>query len=581
MKSKIICFTLIIALAFSLIVQSTRAFAADIETINFSVKYGQTDARKMGDKLNLLRTANGKGTLVYDYTLEKVAMQRAAEVVVRFDAEGENHYRPDGNTYKQTLADFGFDISGRGPLYGENILSGTDDTMELDNAFDQFCADAKNKNIMLGDFVAFGVAHIKMEDKTDIWVQVFSDEGNGGSFTSPLDGTAVASVRINPSIVQDITVEYSSGSQTVAAGATVSVPSYIPKITVIGSELKDPLTLSPLVFNSNDGYVFAANGTMTGLQEGNGNISVTLLGRTFSYNITVTPGNGNVVINPTQAATSAPEPTQSVTNAPSPTDIVVTWMPKPTDTVVTWTPTPTETVVTWTPTPTEKVTTTPVVTQIVTSTPTQTVTVIPSPTQKVTVTSTPVPTQKVVTTTPVPTQTATATPVPTQGASQGLKVGDTFTEGNLRYKITGTTTVAVIALASGNATSITIPASVKHEGISFSVTKIASSAFENKTKLKTVKIGKNVKNIETKAFKGCTSLTKITIPKKATKIGKSAFYGCSKLKTITFSGTAKSIGKDAFTNISSKAVIKVPSAYYKTVKKLLEKAGTVCTIKKS
>lgn len=572
---------LVIAIVFSGLLQNVRVSAADIETISFNVTYGQTEARKMGDKLNVFRSGNGKGELIYDYSLERVAMQRAAEVAVRFDAEGENHFRPDGETYKKTLADFGFDVSGRGPLYGENILTGTDDTMNLDNAFDQFCSDDINKKIMLGDFVAFGVAHIRMADKTDIWVQVFADEENGSSYSAPLDGSTSVSVRINPSIVEDVSVEYSSGTQTVAAGSSVQVPAYIPKIKVTGSELKDPLTLNPLVFNSNDGYVMAANGTMTGLKEGTGTISASLLGRTFSYSITVTPGNGNVVINPTQAATSAPEPTQSVTNAPSPTDIVVTWMPKPTDTVVTWTPTPTETVVTWTPTPTEKVTTTPVVTQIVTSTPTQTVTVIPSPTQKVTVTSTPVPTQKVVTTTPVPTQTATATPVPTQGASQGLKVGDTFTEGNLRYKITGTTTVAVIALASGNATSITIPASVKHEGISFSVTKIASSAFENKTKLKTVKIGKNVKNIETKAFKGCTSLTKITIPKKATKIGKSAFYGCSKLKTITFSGTAKSIGKDAFTNISSKAVIKVPSAYYKTVKKLLEKAGAVCAIKKS
>lgn len=566
MKTRIICWFLAITLIFSWILNDVSVSAGDIETITFSVKYGQTDARKMADKLNQYRSDNGKGQLIYDYNLEKVAMQRAAEIVVRFDAEGENHYRPDGESYKKTIGDFGFDISPRGILYGENILAGTDDTMFLEAAFQAFCDNEKNRQIMLGDFVIFGVAHIHMDDKTDFWVQVFADEGEAGAYTSPYDGNSIASVKINPSIVEDVKVEYSSGEHTVATGNTVSVPLYIPKIMVIGSELKDPLKLSSLVFDSNDGYVLASNGTMTGIKEGTGSISANLLGRTFSYSITVTLGSGYIGPIPTQPVTSTPSPTQLITSTPNPTGTIVTWSPDPTDPVVTSTPAPTGIVVTWSPDPTQAV----MLTQTVTPTLNPTQSVTPSPNN---------PTQ-IVTTTPSPTQAITSAPEPTQSVVTGLKVGDTFTEGKLRYKITSTTTVSVIALASGNATSISIPASVKNSGISFKVTKLEASAFENKTKLKTVKLGKNIKSIGAKAFKGCTTLTKITIPKKTTNIGKSTFYGCSKLKTITFSGTAKSIGKEAFAKINSKAVIKVPSSSYKKVKKLLDASGITCTVKK-
>lgn len=584
MKFRFLSFILVLALIFSSAMQSEHVSAADAETITFPVRYVQSDARQMADKVNQYRRNNGLAELAYDANLERVAMQRAAEIVVRFNDEGENHFRPDGYLYEQTFRDFGFNISDRGILCAENILVGTDDKMGLNEAFDQFCQENKNREIMLSESVMFGVSHIHMDDKTDFWVQVYVTEGTPASVTAPFDGVTTVSVKVNPALVEDVTVEYESGDHTVATGSIVSVPRYIPKITVTGCELKDPLTLSPLVFESNDGYVRASGGTMTGLKVGSGNITATLFGRTFTYGINVTYGS-DIIPDPTNVVTS--QPTQTVTSTPTPADDeVVIIVTKPTQTVtstpsptqaITTVPSPTQTVVTQAPTQT--VTSTPQPTQTVTSapSPTQTVTAAPSPTQSVV---TQAPTQTV-TTTPNPTQAVTSTPTPTQGASQGLKVGDTFTEGKLRYKITSTTTVSVIALASGNATSITIPASVKHEGINFSVTKIASSAFENKTKLKTVKIGKNVKNIETKAFKGCTSLTKITIPKKATKIGKSAFYGCSKLKTITFSGTAKSIGKNAFTNISSKAVIKVPSASYKKVKSLLEKSGATCSIKKS
>ena len=68
---------------------------------------------------------------------------------------------------------------------------------------------------------------------------------------------------------------------------------------------------------------------------------------------------------------------------------------------------------------------------------------------------------------------------------------------------------------------------------------------------------------------------------KVTGIGQKAFKGCSKLKKITIkTKTLKTVGKQALKGIQKKAVIKVPKAKYKTYKKLLRaKAGFQKTMK--
>jgi uncharacterized protein YkwD len=318
-----------------IVIPAEKSYAADENEISFQVTYMQSDARQMVDMINNYRAANGKypesqKALLYDYDLEQVAMQRAAEIVLKFDTD---HYRPDGSKYLQAFGEKGFNISPRGVMYGENILFGTENTMPLDKAFPKFCEDAGLAENMTGYYSYVGVAHVKMEDKIDFWVQVYASKGKNTNYVAPVDGLKEVTVRISPSMVESLDVTYSSGDHTVKAGETKSVPSYIPKVKIIGSELKDELILSPLVFESVDGNVQASGGTMTGLKEGTGTITAKLLGRTFSYNVTVTAGSG--VIQPTTAPTPVPtaEPTPVVTPVPTET-------PQPT-TAPTSTPVPT------------------------------------------------------------------------------------------------------------------------------------------------------------------------------------------------------------------------------------------------
>lgn len=131
----------------------------------------------------------------------------------------------------------------------------------------------------------------------------------------------------------------------------------------------------------------------------------------------------------------------------------------------------------------------------------------------------------------------------------------TFTYKNLKYKITKCTASAndvTVTGADKQLTSVTIPATVTYNGMTFKVTAVGKKAFRNQKKLKSAVIGKNIKTIEQEAFSGAKKLAK-----------------------IKFNGTAvKTIGKNAFKNIKKSAVFTVKKPKRASYKKLLQKAKT-------
>lgn len=140
----------------------------------------------------------------------------------------------------------------------------------------------------------------------------------------------------------------------------------------------------------------------------------------------------------------------------------------------------------------------------------------------------------------------------------GTKI--TLTTGT--YRITKASSksreVTLVKPKNKKKTAVTIPATIKMDGYSYKVTAIADKAFKDNKKIKSVKIGGNVK-----------------------KIGKEAFSGCKQLKTITIKSTVlKSIGKNAIKGINKKATIAVPKKQYSKYKQLLKsKTGYKKTMK--
>jgi hypothetical protein len=164
-------------------------------------------------------------------------------------------------------------------------------------------------------------------------------------------------------------------------------------------------------------------------------------------------------------------------------------------------------------------------------------------------------------------------------AAVGTEVKDTS---GVTYKVTATGEVEYTKPANQDITKVTIPSTVKIDGVEYKVTSISDNAFSGCSKLKSVTIGKNITSIGKRAFYNCKNLTKVTISANVTKIGKQAFAKCSKLKTLiikTTKLTEKSVGSNAFKGIFAKAKVTVPKKQKKEYKKMLKKKGIPSTVK--
>lgn len=114
-----------------------------------------------------------------------------------------------------------------------------------------------------------------------------------------------------------------------------------------------------------------------------------------------------------------------------------------------------------------------------------------------------------------------------------------FTEGGLHCKITSGTEVAV---AEGNSSDkpytgdITVPQTVTHDGTTYTVTSLGSSAFDG------------------------TTVTSVTLPQSLVKIGDYAFYDCKQLTALEIPQSVATIDRKAFSNCSALTSINIPAA---------------------
>ncbi len=77
-----------------------------------------------------------------------------------------------------------------------------------------------------------------------------------------------------------------------------------------------------------------------------------------------------------------------------------------------------------------------------------------------------------------------------------------------QYKVTKAGAEVSLIKANPTVKSITIPATIKANGLTYKVTTIAAKAFKQNKKLKSVTVGSNIRNISKNAFFKCPSLKK-------------------------------------------------------------------------
>ena len=138
-----------------------------------------------------------------------------------------------------------------------------------------------------------------------------------------------------------------------------------------------------------------------------------------------------------------------------------------------------------------------------------------------------------------------------------VEISPRFIEGGLYYDVESSNKVKVVSPTEGKYVgAIIIPATVKHNDVTYNVVAIGDDAFKGATGVTSVKLPlKNLTSIGSYAFNDCTGLTEFTLPECITKIGEKAFYYCDKLQHLYVHSSDPGSyhpDKEAFSNINKK-----------------------------
>ena len=182
--------------------------------------------------------------------------------------------------------------------------------------------------------------------------------------------------------------------------------------------------------------------------------------------------------------------------------------------------------------------------------------------------------------TPIITPKAVPTSTPTPAPPASARVNTCFRVGNLKYRVTANQVVTCYGTTNSRVTKISIPSTVRYNGVTYRVTSIWANAFKKKSRLTTVSIGHNVSVIGKNAFYKCKKLKKVTIGTGLTQINQGAFRGVKKGCTITIKSLKLKRVSSRIDQSVSRMTVRVPKRKYTAYKKLLRKKSKTVIIKK-
>ena len=159
--------------------------------------------------------------------------------------------------------------------------------------------------------------------------------------------------------------------------------------------------------------------------------------------------------------------------------------------------------------------------------------------------------------------------------------GDVFTIENLTYTVltekasAKTGTVSVKASSTSISGSVTIPATVTNNDITYTVNTIVASGFKDCTSITSIALPETITKFNNYAFSGCSSLQSINIPSKVTTIPTECFWKCVALQQITIPNTVTKINSYALaqctklkTVVMSENVTTIPTGCFINCNKL-------------
>ena len=286
-----------------LMIIPTNVNAEEIIPVNISVKYGQTEARRILDMINELRTSPtdawawdktdtkqvaypGLKELVYDYDLERLAMKRAAEIALSYE-----HTRPNGQNpftiYTEeniTRLDTGENIAVASP----NVYSkaeAVNDGWREDN--EPYAGQGHRRNMLGYKFTCVGVGHVTYNGY-DYWVEEFASRPSINTTETPAnDNEQTVTVSVTKSWITNYKTYFDQDSYVLRLGETVT-PNITPIISLINQFGSVGTVLDTPTVSINDPSIATySDGKIIGLKEGTTTLTTSLYGLPSTTSATI------------------------------------------------------------------------------------------------------------------------------------------------------------------------------------------------------------------------------------------------------------------------------------------------------
>lgn len=286
-----------------LMIIPTNVNAEEIIPVNISVKYGQTEARRILDMINELRTSPtdawawdktdtkqvaypGLKELVYDYDLERLAMKRAAEIALSYE-----HTRPNGQNpftiYTEeniTRLDTGENIAVASP----NVYSkaeAVNDGWREDN--EPYAGQGHRRNMLGYKFTCVGVGHVTYNGY-DYWVEEFASRPSINTTETPAnDNEQTVTVSVTKSWITNYKTYFDQNSYVLRLGETVT-PNITPIISLINQFGAVGTVLDTPTVSINDPSIATySDGKIIGLKEGTTTLTTSLYGLPSTTSATI------------------------------------------------------------------------------------------------------------------------------------------------------------------------------------------------------------------------------------------------------------------------------------------------------
>ena len=300
-KCKQICSVLmILMIIFTSLPLGVMEAEAATPPVKIKVTYGQTEARAMLADINAFRTSETDAwcwdisdskrqpclttELEYDYELERVAMQRAAEIALSYD-----HTRPNGE------ACFTAYPSGYRGM-GENIAAGYASAAEVFDGWkeenESYAGQGHRRNMLSAKFKAVGIGHVVYQG-CHYWVQEFGDRVKNGAASGANDDTQIVDVDVASSYITAVKTNLDDVSLKVGEKATAADFSLALNVVNQWGYQKDCVIENECSAKIEDETIasLSEDAVITGLKSGTTKIWISNpFGSDFYRTITVTKG---------------------------------------------------------------------------------------------------------------------------------------------------------------------------------------------------------------------------------------------------------------------------------------------------